>query len=216
MNDPISKPSADQPDASRRRFAKAGLAAPVVLATLASKPVLGAVPWTCTISGQLSGNVSGHTAETCTSLAKAESKETLAGKYPNPPISPATPTMISGLFSGLEDYIFTDGVNLYSADPGGGGGAVAASINQILNLPTPSTFSLDPEIAYAQKAVVMLLNAKNIGDTSIYPLTEFQARNLYTSAAKTTAPAHPNFVDSNPNVSWAYDPDVKNYINLFF
>lgn len=60
MNDPISKPTAGQPDALRRKIAKAGLAAPVVLATLASRPVLGAAPYNCTISGQLSGNTSGH------------------------------------------------------------------------------------------------------------------------------------------------------------
>lgn len=66
MNDPISKPTAGQPDALRRKIAKAGLAAPVVLATLASKPVLGAAPYNCTISGQMSGNTSSHgTPGTC-------------------------------------------------------------------------------------------------------------------------------------------------------
>lgn len=48
---------------SRRRFARAGAAAPVVLGSLVSKPVLaGDVEriYHCTISGQLSGNLSAH------------------------------------------------------------------------------------------------------------------------------------------------------------
>lgn len=47
----------EQPDQQRRRFTKAGLVTPVVLATLASKPVLGA-SYNCTVSGKLSGNTS--------------------------------------------------------------------------------------------------------------------------------------------------------------
>jgi hypothetical protein len=44
--------------ASRRRFTRAGLSASVVLGSLASKPVLGAAPYHCTVSGQTSGNMS--------------------------------------------------------------------------------------------------------------------------------------------------------------
>ncbi len=50
----------EHPDAamSRRRFTRAGVAGSVVLGALASKPVLGAVPYPCTVSGQVSGNLS--------------------------------------------------------------------------------------------------------------------------------------------------------------
>ena len=48
---------------SRRRFTKTGLGAGAVIATLASQPVLGAVPYNCTISGHASGNVSTHGPE---------------------------------------------------------------------------------------------------------------------------------------------------------
>lgn len=47
-------------NAARRRLTQAGLAAPVVLATLASKNALATAPYNCTISGQLSGNTSTH------------------------------------------------------------------------------------------------------------------------------------------------------------
>lgn len=69
MNHPASKTTSEQPDVLRRRLAKGALALPVVLATLASKPVLGAAPYNCTISGALSGNTSTHGQEVpCSSL----------------------------------------------------------------------------------------------------------------------------------------------------
>ena len=49
-----------QVNEQRRRLTRGGLAAPVVLGTLLSRPVLGAAPYNCTISGQLSGNTSSH------------------------------------------------------------------------------------------------------------------------------------------------------------
>lgn len=48
----------EQPDLSRRRFTRAGLSGSVVLGSLASKPVLGASTTHCTVSGQVSGNLS--------------------------------------------------------------------------------------------------------------------------------------------------------------
>lgn len=52
----------------RRRLAKGGLAAPVVIGALLSRPVLGAAPHNCTISGQMSGNVSTHVQGICSTL----------------------------------------------------------------------------------------------------------------------------------------------------
>src|SRR4030095_6701924 len=49
---------AEPPDRLRRRLAKGGLAIPVVLSTLGSRPVLGQVPYICTMSGKASGNTS--------------------------------------------------------------------------------------------------------------------------------------------------------------
>jgi len=49
-----------QVNEQRRRLTKGGLAAPIVLGTLLSRPVLGAAPYNCTISGQMSGNTSSH------------------------------------------------------------------------------------------------------------------------------------------------------------
>lgn len=54
----IRSKDAKSPDSVRRRVAKSGLAIPVVLSTLGSKPVFGEVAYNCTISGQMSGNTS--------------------------------------------------------------------------------------------------------------------------------------------------------------
>lgn len=63
------------PDLSRRRFTRAGAAAPVVLGSLISKPVLATgdrPPYNCTISGQMSGNTSSHpTKVDCKTLGRS-------------------------------------------------------------------------------------------------------------------------------------------------
>lgn len=72
MSDHENKSEHPQPDALRRRLVKGGLATPAVLATLASKQVLGSAPYNCSMSGKLSGNVSGHgKAQTCSSLGSS-------------------------------------------------------------------------------------------------------------------------------------------------
>lgn len=58
--EPKDQDSLPQIDEQRRRLSKGGLVAPIVLGTLLSRPVLGAAPYNCTISGKLSGNTSSH------------------------------------------------------------------------------------------------------------------------------------------------------------
>jgi len=58
---------------SRRRFTRAGLSAPVVLGSLVSKPVLGqsGPPYNCTVSGQISGNLSRPGDVDCSTLGSS-------------------------------------------------------------------------------------------------------------------------------------------------
>jgi hypothetical protein len=67
-NEPLAREDQPQVNEQRRRLAKGGLAAPIVVGTLLSRPVLGAAPHNCTISGQLSGNVSTHEQGICSTL----------------------------------------------------------------------------------------------------------------------------------------------------
>ncbi len=203
MNDQTSNSKSEQPNVMRRRLTKGGLATPVVLASLASKPVLAdfnlGVPWNCTLSGQLSGNMSGHENETCT-----QGSTNIAGlqaDYPDPGQGAST---IKALLTPelTEDLIFyigsSDTLTLDSQHP-------AATINQVLTKNTS-----DPETSYAQMALVILLNARVHSDTHLYPLTKSQAINLYVAACK-----QQNFVDTNPNINWSYE-QVKAYLDLLY
>lgn len=71
--DPITREDRPLVNEQRRRLTKGGLAAPVVIGTLLSRPVLGAAPHNCTISGQLSGNVSTHVQGVCSTLGLSPS-----------------------------------------------------------------------------------------------------------------------------------------------
>lgn len=181
---------------ARRKLTRAGLAIPAVLGTLASKPVLANVPWKCTISGQVSGNVSGHEQETCTS--QGQGRATLQTNYQG------TVTKLTDLFPGLALYFFWDNGVLSSDNT-----KPEAKIKKILNtsLATPNN---DTNLAYARKAVVLLLNAKSIQDTSIYPLTDSQAIKLYVAAA-----TGGTFNDTNPTVNWS-NTQVRYYIDLLY
>jgi hypothetical protein len=64
---------AERPDQVRRRLAKGGLAIPVVLSTLGSRPVFGEVAYNCTISGQMSGNTSAPGPPVVCAIGKAPS-----------------------------------------------------------------------------------------------------------------------------------------------
>jgi len=197
MSDQTNIPKSDKPNEFRRRLAKGGLAAPIVLASLASKPVLaipsnpGPAPYTCTISGQLSGNTSSHDVVSCNTLGQGQS-EWLAIPYD----SSNTATLSA---FGVPDYFFFDGTNLSTTNS-----YPVATIHQILSLPAPSG------LESAKKAVVLLLNAKTITDPTIYPLTESQAQRLYIAAA-----THTPFIDSNPDVNWD-TAHVSAFIDLLY
>jgi len=68
--------------AARRKLTRAGLATPVVLGTLVSKPVLGQAPYNCTISGQVSGNVSSPGNADCSVLGRSPSDWLLTTTWP--------------------------------------------------------------------------------------------------------------------------------------
>jgi len=189
MSDRIDAQQGKTPNTLRRKLVKGGLASSVVLATLASKPVLGAVPYNCTISGQLSGNTSSHGVAPCNSLGKS-SAEWVASPYS----SGNTDTLAT---LGVQNFFFFDGTNLstVNTDP-------AATINKILTLTAPVG------LEYAQKAVVLLLNATT--DPTLYPLTKSQAKGLFVAAA-----TNASFIDTNPDVTWTI-AQVHGYIDLLY
>lgn len=76
-------PQVPQVDAYRRRLTKAGLAVPAVIGVLAGKSVLGAdLAHGCTLSGQVSGNVSTHGAPTSCDLGDTPSEFNALNQLP--------------------------------------------------------------------------------------------------------------------------------------
>ncbi len=201
MNDQTGSSKTEQPNALRRRLTKGGLAAPIVLASLASKPVLAdpnlGAPWICTLSGQLSGNMSGHTVAPCDQGAT-----TLFGYTADFPAAGAGAHTIMQEFPQIgEDLIFFTGseLTLSSAYP-------VATIYQVLTTSSAQWSAED----YARRAFAIFLNARNIYDPSVYPLTENQAIKLFIAACK-----QQSFEDTNPTINWNYE-QVKAYIDLLY
>jgi hypothetical protein len=177
-------PPVGRMSASRRHFAKAGVAAPVVLGSLLSKPALGA-GYTCTISGQMSGNTSSHpTANTCSELGStpalwvANAWPTASGapaKGNNPATAPSfckwNGALVKGsTFSGYSNggstlggyFFFNPGTACSNtlASVAGGSSTEAATMLQVLNATVVSgdVFDLGREIV---AAILSSLNAPN-------------------------------------------------------
>ncbi len=153
-------------DAGRRRLTQGGLAAPVVLATLASKNALASVPYNCTVSGMLSGNTSGHgTPVSCNSLGvspgcwKSPHVKGTAPSYSDTrwpsPYNPATP-FTTAISTGPAGSGFGSKSMLEALSMGGGG-----------------------DIAFARAAIGSLLNSLKFAPD--YPLTSTQVKQLFNA-----------------------------------
>lgn len=184
MTDRSSKPNTGQPDALRRKLAKAGVAAPIVLATLVSKPVLGAATHNCTISGQVSGNVSTHAQGDCKLLGTAATGW----------VDPATWPQCT--------YFFTDcsaghpvaaDARLFSASPAGGGlpkfvdaynnsASSAASVYEVL-VGTGITPKGVASAELGREAVAALLSSLDTISNPNYPVLPADVIDMFNSVA---------------------------------
>jgi hypothetical protein len=91
----VAGPGEERVHVSRRRFARAGLSSSVVLGSLVSKPVLGQVAYRCTVSGQLSGNVSAPREPNATCNKGSSPTAWVNNTWPTSPMS-ATPALVKG------------------------------------------------------------------------------------------------------------------------
>jgi hypothetical protein len=171
-------------DASRRRFTRAGIAAPVVLGTLVSRPVLGAgVAYNCTVSGQLSGNVSSPGNIVCSTIGSSLSfwlgsnswpAAIVKGTLPNGQCSFAAPGLLAGTyFNGYSTGTNTLANAFFAASSGGANPSCSVATNQTLQNATMYHVlaSTDPGARFdlGRATVVSLLNAYSVG--SSYPVT---------------------------------------------
>lgn len=173
-----------QVDAQRRRLTKGSLAAPIVMGTLLSRPVLGAAPYKCTISGQMSGNVSPRPGDetNCKTLGKSPGYWKNHQTWPSPTVwgEPAAGQCPNGNTTGTRFNGFSiNGATLAQAfrckdgdvlDPSDGGFAGASSAATMLQVLKTGGGLNDTSIkALGRATVASLLNALQFGTN--YPLT---------------------------------------------
>jgi len=176
-NAQVTRPHVDE---QRRRLTKGGLVAPVVIGTLLSRPVLGAAPNNCTISGQLSGNISAPGSDQSCILGDAPSTWAATDNWPLP-YEPGSRFNVStrsyGAFANAYKRKTEQGgttrlVNISAS------GSQPATLLDVLTLPASSTSPRpDPELGKA--AVASLLNAVKYAPN--YPLTPSQVIEMFNA-----------------------------------
>ncbi len=160
----------------RRRLTQGGLAAPIVLATLASKGALADVPYHCSLSGQLSGNQSPNGPNTnpsadCTLGSSAATVKTALT---------ADSTKFKDVFTAKPIYskVTSGGSNIeirFTTFPGSGD----ATLYQVLAANNTSTISAS-DLAFCRAAVVLRYNGSN--DRSVYPLSKTEVVSMFNAA----------------------------------
>lgn len=179
MNNEIEKKSVDL---SRRRLTKSGLAAPIVLATLASKNALASPAYRCTISGQLSGNTSApHDPNASCDLG--------------PSVSDLRTN--SGWGSVNKDAAFSTvfTINQYYSKNSNGllrkaGGASVASLNDVMTIDQWVTNNNRPhDVPLARVAIAAYVGF--IAQGANYPLTLLQIQQMFDYAFRSVDYPYP-------------------------
>ncbi|MGQ3054040.1 MAG: hypothetical protein ACT6S0_19855 [Roseateles sp.] len=213
INDPQSTPQAAATvdasasrqgrgvNASRRRFAKSGAAAPVVLGSLLSKPALALQPYNCTISGQMSGNTSPRPgAVNCKTIGRSPGYWKTNGTWPTGTLKGNSPTSSCsfGGSKGTNFNGFTSGgatlidafryksessnCNCYGLRDSPFSTCSStnkASMLQVLN--TPGGLNDTMIYALGRSTVATILNALAFGPD--YPVTAAQAIRMFNAVA---------------------------------
>lgn len=172
MKKDLNQPPIDE---SRRRLAKGGVAGSIILSSLVSKGAL-AVPYRCTVSGQVSGNLSpvGRDSVSCdVGLSPSE----WATNVSNGTFNGTNGVLTTAQFN----TIFGSHFNVLSNQivPPGTVGSTAATMLQVLTLPAGpgmTTAKLD----FGRLAVATFLNRRA---TAGFPLTEQQVVDMFDDTA---------------------------------
>lgn len=208
MADPHRRPDSTEHDPTRRRLTRAGLAAPVILASLASKPVLGAPRFgaahNCTISGQLSGNVSTHTQVECATLGKAPAHYYNAGQSPaswpnaaadfldatNKPLPfPSTPASAAQHFADAYRKCPSSGC-IVGADTATVWDVLAGFVVNVADGQQNTDWTLSArtgfvtDLALGREAVAAYMSAWNVAECPNYPLTPAEVVQMFNAVVQ--------------------------------
>jgi hypothetical protein len=166
--------SVDGVNQSRRRFGLAGLAAPAVMLSLASKPVMGASYW-CTGSGGMSGNTSGHgTKLSCLACSPGYWK-TSPGTWPKP-YYPYDICIACSSGGSTKKYSATTFYSVFGSAPSGGSSSTTM-MWVLRNMPGSLAFHTVGALLNAATAAAM-------GLTSAYTVAE--VINMYKAGKGTS------------------------------
>jgi hypothetical protein len=188
----------------RRQLIKSAVAAPVVLSSLASKPVLGAeMPYQCTVSGQVSGNLSrsadesvcaiGDSRSTWLGLTSWAAGNMTKGGPPNEKCNFTGPSTSRGTnFNGFSRSGTDVLIDAFFNNPIASGSDKSCSVMTTVAPgspdPTPdpvnmyqvlSSSNADPKFELGRTVVVSLLNAYKFG--SGYPVNAWNIIKMFNS-----------------------------------
>lgn len=172
MNKDLNQPPIDE---SRRRLAKVGVAGSIILSSLISKGAL-AVPYRCTVSGQVSGNLSpvGRGTTNCdVGLSPAEWTTN---------VSNGTFIGTNGVLTSAQfNTVFGNHFNVLSNQivPHGTVGSAPATLMQVLTLSAGLGMTA-AKLDFGRLAVATLLNRRA---TAGFPLTELQVIDMFNATA---------------------------------
>ena len=199
------------PNLTRRRLARGGLAAPVVLASVVSRNAFAATPYSCTVSGKLSGNVSpfGPNTDPNASCSLRDGQSVLRDRLKNDQTTFAD--------AGFSTSYFANGSN----DKGSKLGSQPfqkpqesqnATLYQVLSISDYASAGAapkDPE--FAKMAVVLYQNATP-GPSDQYPLTRTQVAAMFNAAI-----SNQDYNGSTSMGAFTWTPtDVRKYFQQLY
>lgn len=165
-------------DLSRRRLAKGGLAAPIVLATLASKNALAA-PYHCTISGQLSGNVSprGDAGESC-DLGPSVSELTDVNSTAWGTVNKTA--LFKDIFNGSHSDVYYVGSGGRLRSKTTASGAHAASLFEVMTITLTNSSNPPPDLVLGRAAIAAYVGWALAAPN--YPLSDQDIKTMFDHA----------------------------------
>ncbi len=202
------------PNPSRRRLTKGGLAAPVVLASLASKNAFAAAPYLCTISGAMSGNLSPHGPADGDSMSDCRIGQGRSGVQTS---LDGDGTDFNKVFRSSTPLYFTNGNDTKATLLGGQQRSGQqdwrpATLYNILRLTDydPTVPPRNPELA--KKAIVLWKNATTYAGSDFYPVTADVIIEMFKKAI-----SNENYVGSTSLGSFTWTPaEVETYFDKLY
>jgi hypothetical protein len=190
-------------DISRRRLTKSGLAAPIVLATLASKNALAAPAYHCTISGKLSGGSTHSTIDSCDLGPTVADLKGGAGW--------GSVNKTAEFRSVFTDVYWKDSDGNLRNKPlsppisGPGVFPVAATFNDVITIDGTDSGNPPHDVELGRLAIAVYVGWVDKG--ADYPLTLDQIKNMFSSAFNQTSYSYPDSI--NPKTTLTRDQVVS-------